>query len=30
MTLLRADGGVTVLAEAGPPMRRPRGTTVPK
>jgi hypothetical protein len=29
MTLLRADGGVTVLAEA-PPPRRGRGTTVPK
>ncbi len=30
-TLLRADGGVTVLAEAGPPPRRPRrGMTVPK
>ena len=30
-TLIRADGGVTVLAEAGPP-RRPlrRATTVPK
>lgn len=30
-TLLRADGGVTVLAEAGPPPRRGRGAmTVPK
>ena len=30
-TLLRADGGVTVLAEAGPPPRRMRrGATVPK
>ena len=30
-TLLRADGGVTVLAEAGPPPRRMRRTTtVPK
>ena len=31
-TLIRADGGVTVLAEAGPPPRRAmrRGTTVPK
>ncbi len=31
-TLIRADGGVTVLAEAGPPPRRMvrRGTTVPK
>jgi hypothetical protein len=31
-TLLRADGGVTVIAEAGPPRRRMmrRGMTVPK
>ena len=31
-TLIRADGGVTVLAEAGPPRRRTmrRGMTVPK
>ena len=30
-TLIRADGGVTVLAEAGPPPRRARrATTVPK
>jgi hypothetical protein len=30
-TLIRADGGITVLAEAGPPPRRMRrGTTVPK
>ena len=31
-TLIRADGGVTVLAEAGPPPRRMvrRGATVPK
>jgi hypothetical protein len=31
-TLIRADGGVTVLAEAGPPPRRMmrRATTVPK
>ncbi len=30
-TLIRADGGVTVLAEAGPPRRMPRrAITVPK